>query len=496
MPEQTAKNLLRWCNLILYAASPIVPRARRAEWLHQKHREIWHWVHFLVESGRLNITTEQELFRHCWGSFADALWCRLNRDKTLAFLRSYPATPRFCLVSIFLIVLAALAVSPASLWRSPEYARNAGSLLNVSLNGNSRWLEPELLWDAAVDWSHNPLVAGAATYAWRPSVINGPAGKQDVLSARVTPELFKLLGAKPLFGQTFDNDDAPCSDCVVLSDAIWRKQFNGDTKLSDEFVRLNGRRVHVVGVLSDRFRLPDTDVQVYTPFQATPFVRLPGFEWPGVVLRLANGVPANVAKIQREVRETNFPTPALLDVLSVSDIRYRSVRSWLVIGAFAILVIVCLNWQAFRQLCTTRPHRTTLDVSRWWGFFALKTGLLVAFVWLLSVNVVDGVLQNLGLVPLHIASGVTMWAFLVGLNVALGWSIRDQNIRCRLCLVRLRTQIVLTTSSVPLLDPSGCDLLCDRAHGMLHVPAMQFSSLDSERWIDFDESWQTLAQDT
>jgi hypothetical protein len=30
---------------------------------------------------------------------------------------------------------------------------------------------------------------------------------------------------------------------------------------------------------------------------------------------------------------------------------------------------------------------------------------------------------------------------------------------------------------------------------MLHIPAMQFSSLDSERWIDFDESWQTLAQD-
>jgi len=495
MQERIARRLLRWCNLILYAACLIVPRRRRVEWFRERRREVWHWVHFLVESDRLTIQTEQELFRYCWGSFADAFWCRFNRDRTLAFVRSYPATPRFCLLSIFLIVLAALAASPGSLWRSPEYARNAGSLLSVSLNGNSHWLEPELLWDAAVDWSHNPLVASAATYAWRPSVIAGPAGKQDVLSARVTPEIFKLLGAKPLWGQTFDNVDSACSDCVVLSDAIWREQFPGDTKLSGEFLRLNGRRVQVVGVVSDRFRLPDADVQVYTPFQATPFVRLPGFEWPGVVLRLANGAPPNVAKIQREVRETNFPTPALLDVLSVKDIRYRSLRSWFGIGAFAILVIVGLNWRAFRQLCATSPRRSTLDAFRWWGFFALKNALLVAFVWLLSVDVVEGVLQRLGLVPLHMTSGVAMWAFLVGLNVALGWSARDQNARCRSCLTRLRTQIILTASSVPLLDPSGCDLLCDRAHGMLHVPAMQFSSLDSERWIDFDESWQTLAQD-
>jgi MacB-like periplasmic core domain len=495
--ERIAAKLLRWCNLILYAASMIVPWPQRSEWLREKRREVWHWVHFLAESGRLNVTTEQELFRHCWGSFADALWCRFNRDKTLAFLRSYPATARFCLLSIFLIILAALVISPASWWRSYEYASNAGSLLSVSLNGNSRWLEPELLWDAAADWSHNPLIAGAATYAWRPSVIAGPAGKQDVLSARVTPEIFKLLGAKPLWGQTFENVDAACADCVVLSHAVWREQFHGDTRLSSEFVYLNGRRVHVVGVLSDRFRLPDADVQVYTPFQAAPFARLPGFEWPGVVLRLADGSPAKVAKlqIQREVRETNFPSPALLDVLSIGDIRYRSLRFWLAMGAFSMLIIVGLNWRTFHQLCTTSPHRTTRDVCRWWGFFALKSGLLVALVWLLSVDLVEGVLQRIGLVPLHIAGGVVMWAFLVGLNVALGWSIRDQNARCRSCLTRLRTQIILSACVVPLWDPSGCDLLCDKAHGMLHIPAMQLSSMDSERWITFDESWQTLAQD-
>src|SRR5262249_26788866 len=159
-----------------------------------------------------------------------------NRAKVLSFLRTYPATPRFCLASLFSAVFAALLVSPSSLWRSNQYPSDAGSLLMVSLNRNSRWLEPELLWDAAVDWSqHDPLIAGAATYAWRPSVISGPAGKRDVVSARVTSGLFQLLGTKPFLGQVFDDADSGCSDCVVLSHAVWHEQFSGDTSLSRQF---------------------------------------------------------------------------------------------------------------------------------------------------------------------------------------------------------------------------------------------------------------------
>jgi hypothetical protein len=498
MHERIARKLLRWCNLILHSASLIVPRRQRSEWLHKWRTEVWHWAHFLVESDRLTVKTEQELLRHCWGSFTDALWHRFNRTKVLALLRSYPATPRFCVLSIFLLILVALLVSPSSLWRSNEYPTNAGSLLTVSLNRNSRWLEPELLWDAAVDWSqHDSLIAAAATYAWRPSIITGPAGKQDVFSARVTPEFFQVLGEKPLLGQVFNNAHRACWDCVVLSHKLWLEQFHGDTSLDRAALRLNGRQVRVLGVLSDHFRFPGTDVQVFTPFQATQFARLPGFEWPGVVLRLANGFSATSAKlqIQKEVRETNFPSPALLDVLSLSDIRYRSVEFWLALSVFASLVLVGLNWRTAWQLFTTSARRTILHRFRWWGFFVLKNGLLAALVWLLSVDLVEGLLQRIGVVPVQFAGGVEMWIFLVGLNVALGWSVRDQNARCRLCLTRLRTQIVLSASTVPLLDPSGCDLLCDKAHGMLHIPAMQFSSLDSERWIDFDESWQTLAQD-
>lgn len=63
---------------------------------------------------------------------------------------------------------------------------------------------------------------------------------------------------------------------------------------------------------------------------------------------------------------------------------------------------------------------------RWWGFFVLKNGLLVGVVCLFSIDLVEGALLRLGLVPLLFRNVVAMWAFLVGINVALGWSIRDE----------------------------------------------------------------------
>jgi len=451
-----------------------------------------------VESDRLTIRTEQELLRHCWGAFRDALWCRFNRVVVIRFLRSYPMTPGFCLLVILSVLLSFLAASAPSLWRIARHSPNDRSLLMVSLDEKSHWLEPELLRDAAVDWSRsNPRIADAETYAWRPSIIRGPAGKQEVVSARVMPGVFQLLGAKLVSGRAFDGStDAGCEDCVVLSNAVWREQFHGDSRLVGEFLSLNGRRVRVVGVLQGQFRFPAIDVKLYTPFGVGSQPRLPGFEWPGVVLRVANGVSAEMAKrqIQSQVNETSFPSRAILDVLSLKDLRYRSLRSYLGLTVLAMVVLFTANGRSVRRLCTTSRHRKFSDLLRWWAFFTLKTVMLVVIVWLVSTDLVEAAVQRLGSDAPEYASGAALWGFVVGLTIALSWSIRDQGARCRTCLKRLHTQVALGVSIVPLWEPSGLDLLCDSAHGMLHIPVMELSCLDSERWIDFDESWREVAQ--
>ena len=164
MGQRVTNRLQRCCNLLLRAASLIVPHAQRREWLQEWRSEVWHWAHFLLESDRLNVRTERELLGHCWGAFSDALWCRFNRVAILGFLRSYPMTPSFCLIAILVVLLAFSAASPPSLWRSSRYSINDSSLLTVSLDEDSHWLEPELLRDAAIDWSRsNALIANAET---------------------------------------------------------------------------------------------------------------------------------------------------------------------------------------------------------------------------------------------------------------------------------------------------------------------------------------------
>jgi hypothetical protein len=120
--------------------------------------------------------------------------------------------------------------------------------------------------------------------------------------------------------------------------------------------------------------------------------------------------------------------------------------------------------------------------------------MLVVIAWLASTDLVETAVQRFGAHAAEYASGAALWGFVVGLTIALSWSIRDQGARCRTCLKRLHTQVALGVSIVPFWEPSGIDLLCDSAHGMLHIPVMQLSCLDSERWIDFDDSWREIAQ--
>jgi hypothetical protein len=89
--------------------------------------------------------------------------------------------------------------------------------------------------------------------------------------------------------------------------------------------------------------------------------------------------------------------------------------------------------------------------------------------------------------------GTAIWVFLVGLTITLSWSVRDQLSRCRRCLRRLQMQVDLGGSAGTLCAPSGVELICDGGHGILHLPTMRLSSLDSEHWTDLHESWNALS---
>ncbi len=74
-----------------------------------------------------------------------------------------------------------------------------------------------------------------------------------------TPNLFAVLGARPLLGRLFREDENlnPLGHAVViLSEGLWRRRFDARPDIVGEKVALNGELFSVVGVLPRDFRHP------------------------------------------------------------------------------------------------------------------------------------------------------------------------------------------------------------------------------------------------
>jgi predicted permease len=75
----------------------------------------------------------------------------------------------------------------------------------------------------------------------------------------VSADLFTLLGVQPILGRSFlPNEDEPGNNVVILSYALWQRQFGGDRAIVGRNVHLDGQDFQVVGVMPERFTFPIT----------------------------------------------------------------------------------------------------------------------------------------------------------------------------------------------------------------------------------------------
>src|ERR1017187_3884572 len=72
------------CRALVWLASWLVPHGQRRAWRVARTAQLWHWCHFLADSGQLSREKRLELARYCWGLFFEAFWARYERE---GFLR-------------------------------------------------------------------------------------------------------------------------------------------------------------------------------------------------------------------------------------------------------------------------------------------------------------------------------------------------------------------------------------------------------------------------
>lgn len=101
--------------------------------------------------------------------------------------------------------------------------------------------------------------------------LTGSGEPQRVAAAKITANLIPTLGVAPALGRSFlpEEEIAGANRVVLLSHALWQRQFGSDPSLINKTIQLNGESYIVVGVMPPGFRFPATK-ELWVPFVVDP----------------------------------------------------------------------------------------------------------------------------------------------------------------------------------------------------------------------------------
>src|SRR5262249_17923256 len=131
-------------------------------------------------------------------------------------------------------------------------------------------------------------------------------------------------------GRAFSNDEELGQVRVVLlSDALWRRRFGGDTSAIGSTLQINGIPFRVIGVMPQEFQMPARDIQFWAPLTTHPWWGAPQdaattMRW-NAIARLKPGL--SLAAAESEVNTiARQLTQAFGDAISKFTIRLDPVR--------------------------------------------------------------------------------------------------------------------------------------------------------------------------
>src|SRR3989440_2757443 len=200
-----------------------------------------------------------------------------------------------------------------------------------------------------------------------PTALTGGERVERVEMLGTSPSYFDMLRAKPELGRAYTQADwvPGFLDPVVISDALWKRQFGGDPNVIGKRIRLDEDGYTIVGVMPPDFRHPGKglsgDVEVWTaagfvapPFPVPPIRSRRGL--PGAIGRLKPGLSIKEAqqRLDAFVRQSqqsytnDYPNQSRweLRIEPVQSSLTGEVRPMLTVLLAAVafvLLIVCVN---------------------------------------------------------------------------------------------------------------------------------------------------------
>lgn len=216
----------------------------------------------------------------------------------------------------------------------------------------------------------------------------------------ISHDFFRTLGVKPALGRDFlPEDDRPNVDkAVILSDALWKSDFGGDSSILNKPIRVNGTAATVVGIMPPKFQFPQNE-QLWIPVNASfpPRGRAErNNQTVNIIGRLKPGVSLDAAQNEIDVIAKQFAQsyPETNKQFSMGYVRpliesfigggLRETVFTMLAFCVGVLLIACvnvMNMQFARATLRSKEFaiRSSLGAGRWRLLLQVLTeSLLVA----------------------------------------------------------------------------------------------------------------------
>lgn len=255
-----------------------------------------------------NVTRVQEACRDEWRFPLEDYWQEVRFAARA--LRSAPAH------SLTIIAFLALGIGASattfglfeSLFLRPLPVKEPEQLVNVT----PYWSVPHFEDFREQQRSLSGMLAAGSALG---TVVSTESGEHvpDTSAGFVTGNFFQVLGVKAARGRLFTDDDDRKEDprpVMVISDAFWRRRFEGDPTVIGRRLLLSGAPFTIIGVTPPHFtgEVPARRRDYWIPLNTQPVANPQGdlrtnqgYRWLSVMGRLKPGVSRERAQAEAEV---------------------------------------------------------------------------------------------------------------------------------------------------------------------------------------------------